>query len=272
VTAVQATLARHPVAAYGALALAITWGCWLPLAVAGLVVRPGLWPSHAPGLLGPALAAVIVTAILIGRRGLRELGRSLLRWRIGLGSWLVVLSPLALFAVVSAATGRLPAWSDLGEMNGFPRVPPPLLWSILVVVNGFGEEVGWRGFAFSRFRERHGWLAASLLVAPLWAVWHVPSFFVLETYRGFGAGELVGFSVGILCGAVTFGWLYERSRRSLLAVAVWHATFNLFTATKAARGPLAAVETTAVIVLALALVAHELWRGRHELRAAGQLP
>jgi hypothetical protein len=39
----------------------------------------------------------------------------------------------------------------------------------------------------------------------------VPSFAVLETYRGMGPGELLGFVIGIASGAIVLGWLYEKS-------------------------------------------------------------
>ncbi|MGH2578808.1 MAG: nitroreductase/quinone reductase family protein, partial [Actinomycetota bacterium] len=45
---------RHPLAAFYLTAFAVSWGYWVSDALAG-----GTW-SHAPGLLGPMIAAVIV--------------------------------------------------------------------------------------------------------------------------------------------------------------------------------------------------------------------
>lgn len=60
---VGALVARRPIAAYLVLACAASWAWWLPMALTGSVARPGVgWPTHLPGLLGPALAAVAVTA------------------------------------------------------------------------------------------------------------------------------------------------------------------------------------------------------------------
>ncbi len=56
---------RHPVAAFFVLAYVFAWSSWIPVAVAGAVVRPGVgWPTHMIGLCGPALAAVAVTAVV----------------------------------------------------------------------------------------------------------------------------------------------------------------------------------------------------------------
>jgi membrane protease YdiL (CAAX protease family) len=256
-------LKRHPLGAFALLALTFTWAAWLPLVARGAVVGPGAWPSHAPGLLGPALAALVVVSFVSGRAGLAELARGLVRWRVGWLPALVVASPLLLFFATSLVTRRLGscAAAAFGVMNGFPLTSPFLLWPLLVV-GALGEELGWRGFLYTELRRRHGWLAAGLLVVPLWALWHVPAFFLIETYRGFGPGTLVGFVLGLASGGILLGWLYEKSGRSLLAVSLWHGTFNLFTATAAARGALAAVETTAVLVLVAALVVVELARRR----------
>jgi hypothetical protein len=46
--------------------LGLTWAWWLPLAVAGRTVTQGDgWPTHFPGLLGPALAALLVTVVTV---------------------------------------------------------------------------------------------------------------------------------------------------------------------------------------------------------------
>jgi membrane protease YdiL (CAAX protease family) len=110
------------------------------------------------------------------------------------------------------------------------------LWVVLTVWNGFGEETGWRGFAVPRLAQRYGPLPGTLLVALAWAGWHVPMFFLLDTYRSLGLAILPGFVFGLAAGAVLLTWLYHRTGGSILAVAVWHGTFNLSTATQASQG------------------------------------
>ena len=40
---------------------------------------------------------------------------------------------------------------------------------------------------------------------------------------------------GVLCEALSFTWLYNRTGGRVLMVAVWHALFGLLTASKAGR-------------------------------------
>jgi hypothetical protein len=71
--------------------------------------------------------------------------------------------------------GAFPGWSLPGWGVLFVRL-------VFVVVNGLGEETGWRGYALPLPRRRHGTLAASLLIVPIWAGWHLPLLFLLQSY------------------------------------------------------------------------------------------
>jgi membrane protease YdiL (CAAX protease family) len=101
-----------------------------------------------------------------------------LRWRIGWW-WLVAVSPLALLALGCAAlaiTGHaVPAWADLWRINGFPTWGPVGVLALLVVLNGFGEEVGWRGYLQPTLQRRLRPVPAMLIVAVIWAGWHARS-------------------------------------------------------------------------------------------------
>ncbi|WP_030172101.1 CPBP family glutamic-type intramembrane protease [Spirillospora albida] len=100
---------------------------------------------------------------------------------------------------------------------------------------------------------------------------HLPLFWLLESFRGFGPATLVGFLIGMFSGAVVLAWLYDRTG-SVLAVACWHATYNLGSATLAARGGVAAAVTTVVIVQAVVLIVLEVVRGGGVLVARREQP
>lgn len=67
-----------------------------------MVRRGAGWPTHYPSLLGPAIAAVAVTAWTMGRPENQEHPRDLLerlvRWRVAPRWWLVAVSPVAFLA------------------------------------------------------------------------------------------------------------------------------------------------------------------------------
>ena len=139
--------------AFFAIAYVLSWAWVIPLAVTGHTVFQGRgWPSHFPSLLGPMLAAFVVTAWTTGRFGVRDLLRRMGRWQIGWRRWLIALSPLAFLGlalgVVAASGGTLPEIADFAQFSGLPSGLGVIGVALLiVVVNGFGEETGWRGYA-----------------------------------------------------------------------------------------------------------------------------
>jgi membrane protease YdiL (CAAX protease family) len=177
------------------LAYVFSWAAAFPLVAEGDVVKKGVgWPSHVPALLGPALAALAVTGLVWRRAGIRDLVAHIARWQMPVRWWVATLSPLAFLTVglaAASATGKLPRAGDFGRYSGLPAigVVPVVLIAILIT---FGEETGWCGFALPQLQRRYGALAAALIVAPIWVVWHLPFFFSVSTYRAFPPAGYVG--------------------------------------------------------------------------------
>jgi membrane protease YdiL (CAAX protease family) len=96
-----------------------------------------------------------------------------------------------------------------------------------IVSFGFGEEVGWRGFALPRLQTRHSALTASLWLTVGWALWHLPLFFYRPGYTGMGAAGIAGRFFSLLTGAILLTWLYNQSQGSILVVAIFHATVDV---------------------------------------------
>jgi membrane protease YdiL (CAAX protease family) len=65
-----------------------------------------------------------------------------------------------------------------------------------------------------------------LVLAVIWAGWHLPMFLVVDSFRGMPAGMKVGWFLGLTAGSIVLGWLYKRSGGSVALVAVWHASFK----------------------------------------------
>ncbi|HSJ55147.1 MAG TPA: CPBP family intramembrane glutamic endopeptidase, partial [Anaerolineae bacterium] len=179
----------------------------------------------------------------------------IVKWRVGWG-WAVfaVGSPVALAFIgvlVTAIVQRV--WPDLrlfGQVNYLPY----LGWWVLplwLITFGFGEEIGWRGFALPRLQKSRSASSATLILGLMWVVWHVPAFFYLTTYQNMPWFMLPGLMFGILCGAVLFTWLYNGTGGSVVMVAIWHALFDLITASQASQGAISIVATAGVIAWAL---------------------
>jgi hypothetical protein len=111
----------------------------------------------------------------------------------------------------------------------------------------------------------------TLVLALIWAAWHTPAFWFVEGYRSMGIGTLIGgFGLGICAGSVVLARVLNRTNGSVLAAALWHATYNFTSATAASRGVIGAVTTTCAMIWAAVLLIQE-WRrplARSRLSAA----
>ncbi len=248
---------RRALYAYFGLAFLISWSIELLLIASengwGAIALP---PSvHYLAAYGPMLAAVVVTAWTAGPAGLKELWGRVTRWRVG-WSWLAMalLSPAALFAAGAAVAwvlqGARPDLAGLGRVNYMPYLGGAS-WLFWFVTYGLGEEIGWRGFALPRLQHAGTAARATLVLGGLWALWHLPTFFYLDTYQRLGLWMFPFFAATIVCGAVVYTWLYNSSGGSVLMVAVFHTSFNFFTASAAGKGIVAVVMTAGVVIAAL---------------------
>lgn len=252
--AVRKWVASRPVFCFFVLTISLSWSYWLTLLARGEQVRPGSTATHLPGLMGPMIAAVIVTWVAYGRAALLEFLRSaVVLPRPRLRNSLLALSPLfiggATFLALAAAGEPLPSLGSFGVYPGTPANTPLLLLLLAVLVlNGYGEEAGWRGFATRILAPRLGRFRATLVVAALWMVWHVPLFWLNASMQALVGPVLLGWAFGLLCAAFLLAGLYFASRNSILVVAVWHTLYNFTVATPAGIGTPAAVITTVVTV------------------------
>jgi len=82
-------------------------------------------------------------------------------------------------------------------------------------------------------------------------------FFVLASYAGSGPFTAIGFLVGLAAGGFVLTAVYNGTGGSVLAVAVWHALYNLSAATAAGEVTIGAVVTGCVIFWAISLVQRE---------------
>jgi membrane protease YdiL (CAAX protease family) len=261
----RAFIQHHRLVSFIGLAYALSWAGWLPLLVQGARVVPGGGVTHFPGLMGPAAAAFIIVAVTEGRPGLGRLFRRLvLVSKPPLRFLGYSLSPLAFLglALVAAKLGHNPI-PPLREFALYSGLPPLPLVSVLLLVflfNGYGEETGWRGFALGLLQERFGLVKGTLALGIVWAGWHIPAFWFVEGYRSMSLATLIGgFGLGICAGSVVLARVTNRTEGSVFAAALWHATYNLTSATAASRGLIGAVTSTCVMVWAGVLLLQE-WR------------
>lgn len=141
------------------------------------------------------------------------------------------------------------------ESSSSIRIYPQLLITALLTFmfvffysGGINEESGWRGFAQLRLQGRYSPLLANLILWPLLVAWHIPNDIIQYSEGGYLLHRIALYPFII----ILFGWVFNRTRGSILAPAIFHASMN-------AMNPLMGVlpVTTAgnILLICLALFA-----------------
>lgn len=94
------------------------------------------------------------------------------------------------------------------------------------------EEFGWRGYGVDSLRAKFNLFKTSLLFACLWAMWHLPLFFINGYYQhelwNTSIIYVANFFVSILPATILLNWVYYKNNRSIIAAILLHFMFNLF--------------------------------------------
>ena len=99
------------------------------------------------------------------------------------------------------------------------EVPERFLFIFLFI--GLGEEPGWRGFALPELQRRYSPLLASLILAPIWAIWHLPL-----VGNEFPWPIVPVFLLSLFGATFMLTWFFNRTNGSVLLPMLFHATVN----------------------------------------------
>ncbi len=215
------------------LAFALTW----PFLIVDTLGSHGLLPFRLsiPLLLltgyMPTFAALIVTASISGRAGVRALLRKLLIWRVGIqwyaiaifGYTLVCFSTVILYNIFSGAPPLPLLAQGFASSSGLGLfINVTVLFLVTGLING--EELAWRGFALPRLQTRWNALTSSTILGLIWALWHLPLFYTLGSSQA--DMSMIGSTIGTIGLSVLFTWLYNNTRGSVLLAYLLHAAIN----------------------------------------------
>jgi len=209
---------RHPAAFYFIITFLISWlGAFILVAPKLLSGEPVqkmdgilMFPVM---LIGPTVTGVILTAMIDGKPGLRNLFSHMGNWKVSF-KWyaIALLIPPCLINVVLMLLSKIvspvftPNFFPVGFLFGIPA--------------GFFEEIGWTGFAFPKMRLKQNIIKAAILLGFLWGAWHLPviDFLGVATPHGkFLLPFFISFIAVLTAMRVIITWVYTHTQSVLLA-------------------------------------------------------
>lgn len=224
---------NHKLVAFITTTFLFSWACWL------LVfndLKPSLFEFDGRtlgffllGAYAPSLVAIVFTAYLDGRAGLKSLFKRLLMWRVGF-SWnllALVIGPViyALAVFLYTANG-----GSLGEVNYglLPWIPAVFLVSLFL--GPLAEELGWRGFVMPNLDTQNKLVKSGIIMGVIWAAWHIPLFWAVigTSVSGFPVTfESVSlfFLASIGC-SFFYVWMFNKTEGSVFIALMIHLSWN----------------------------------------------
>ncbi len=207
------------------ITFAFSWLLWVPAMLKSngypnlpdIVGLPGMF---AP--FGPAVAAFWLTWQQSGRAGAKQLWRR--GWQLKFKKkWLI---PALLLGPITTLVAVVLILLAGGEVGWGHAVPPLLIVPIflLIYIQALSEEYGWRGYALDPLQSHFNALTASLILGVIWALWHLPLFFIEGSVQE--NIPLYEYILQTMVLAIFYTWLYNNTGGSVLIAALFHAVGN----------------------------------------------
>lgn len=241
----------------------VTWVCWFAAPLVGDPINSdavfiGLM---LVGLLTPFFTALYLTLTSYNAELKRTFFNKL--FNIRLIRWNTIPIFLLLFPasiVVSVFISTLFGYSldqfTVAEEFSFSVGGIPTL-CILLLAACF-EELGWRGYAIESLTVGRSYFSATAIFGVLWSLWHLPMFFIPESYQAELLEEdfllVINFFVSIVPLAFIISWFCKKNSGSILGAIVIHSIIN-FTQEFFLVSPYTkCIQTLVLVAIAIAFV------------------
>jgi membrane protease YdiL (CAAX protease family) len=217
------------------LVLVLSWIPWL------LAVSTGRGTENVAvkvlllvGLLVPALVAVILIIISEDAEYHWDYWKRVFDLSIISRNGYLMIFLMPVVITLGAVLMSFFFGESASQLRVVPQVRahiPSLIIYILYIffVGPFPEELGWRGYWLDKLRSHLSGLRASLLIALVWAIWHIPLFMIKGYPLQSKAGDplLVAFYLlNLFPVSVIFTYLFYNNQRSTLTAILFHFMIN----------------------------------------------
>jgi membrane protease YdiL (CAAX protease family) len=188
---------------------------WAWLVFVPLTIKRGPLQWTVLATFAPTVAAFVTHRIGTGNyKAIRFLSSGVqVAGATILGVLLILVAYVVLPAVAVADSTKL-NWSILASVSVYN--------SSTFLGGPIGEEPGWRGYALPRLEAAFGAIPGTLILAVLWALWHLPLFF----YPNWTSSPLWIFILIQTGASIIFSYGTNISQFSVIPAIAMHAMFN----------------------------------------------
>ena len=244
------------------LFMGLTFGLSWPIMIAYILsgtTAQGATPALTIACSAPSLVGILLTYFTSDRAGWADFWKRVVSFKlIGLKWFAVIICLYPCLLVLGLLADKLfgGAFPPLGGAQQMLLHPAALLLIVgrgMMIGGPLSEELGWRGFALDRLQNRWNALTASLLLGIVWAVWHLPLFYIKGNDHT--AMSFWLFSLYVVSLSVLMTWVYNNTQRSILSAILMHFMVNETYTFMAPDGPPLASSAFAAVTVMIVIAA-----------------
>jgi uncharacterized protein len=185
------------------------------------------------GGISPTVAAMI----LISRKSKKErsifFNKLVLFKSIKFQYWLfIILLPLVILFTAIGSTLFLTNSASVVTAKTFQPFLNIVPFAITVLIMGpVPEEIGWRGYLLGALETKFSLLKASLLLAAVWSLWHLPLFFIKDYPLSQMLNQpvsMIAYFILLFPKSIVYSWLFIKTGRSIAAAILFHFFINFY--------------------------------------------
>lgn len=220
---------RYPVLIFFILTTALGWiAVMVGTAVMPIDEEHEMTAMH--GILvfliaSPSVVGILLTIVVDGREGIKELFSRAVRWRVRPVCYAVALFlPFSIMGLGYLVQGLLG-----GPLRPINFVEQLVFFLPFGLMAPLFEEFGWRGFALPRLQRRYNALVSALIVGLGWALWHATVNYMgkVVQYRATIVPWLLIWSQYNFTQSVLLSWIHNNTRNSMLLVILGHFSITM---------------------------------------------
>lgn len=172
-------------------------------------------------VFGPLIFAMLLTAYIDGRAGLRNLFAGFLKWRVPIRwyalafSWKFLFTYLGIASLFVLGLREWPGFVVHDFFEGsFVGLHNLMLSMPFIIGIALVEETAWMKFCVTRMQERYSAFTSCLLVGLGWGLWYLPMLLVGEgTPDGY---PWPVFLLSMISLTFLLGWTYNMTRSGVV--------------------------------------------------------
>jgi len=202
---------------------AITWILWLPAIIQSLTGHEISTKKYIIGIIGLAIPSIAGSIFLLREGNLKNTIQQLFRFRIN--AWIILCIVLLPFIMLIAHVINVLLFNGDIPVISEPYLIPLQFIIILIAGGPFIEEIGWRGYLQTKVNKNFSIIIAGLIVGIIWAIWHIPLFFIKEMLHN--NLPLDQFFITAILMSIIINYFQVRAQCGIWPALILHTYMNL---------------------------------------------